>query len=561
MFTSTSLQIGDLPAKVMADIAEGLLNLNVSYTMDLASQLSFSVIDPGLLMASNNYFQVGRDVVYETTSIAKIQLAGAPDQSEHPIIKRIRHIYEISTVTIGQQESASPVVTCEALPKAIQQMKRDKKPGNIGGSGYEFVKKAALKYGLNFVGEKSGKIKSGSQNSGSGQQDSVWDRIRSIAQASQYVCFVSDGTMYFGTQQWLLFKWGTEVQRGTVKKDKNGKPITGKDGKPVRNPKRHFIPLEYAGTNISHIKKFETLKMPEITKRENDPMEAEGSAIVARDNGVALRPGMTIRINNIPNVQKYYLITEVSFAEQVTDPVTINFRTPERLEVNGKKLKIPQLPVGKKYDSDYFQPSPRIMGTATVGLPVFSDTTPKFVGTGTTQYPTGQDIRARMPNARRPAEHPYGIDAINLIIPNSNISSNLFLEVGNIDMWNRPLFSKNETAVSSTTCRTLSMLVHEKTIEGQPYYVIAERLFCSDGAVVHLSEEDAVIKYESENVHHGIFKKIYNSEDTLDYVNKYIEVLIKSQELTVMKRFPSNGAEIWAASENPEIPERYRCFT
>lgn len=547
----------------MALVAQNLLSINVSYTMDMANQLSFKIVDPGLEMASNSYFIVGRDVVYETTAIRPVQLVTIEPES-YPAISRIRHIYEISRVSVAQGEAgASPVYSIEAMPKAVQQMKRDKKPGNIGGSGYEFVKKAAKKYGLKFVGEKSTRIKAGSKNSGTSQQDSVWDKITSIAQQSQYVVFVADGTLYFGTQKWFLFKWGTTRQLGKPKLDKKGNPIIGKNKIPERHPSRYFIPLEYPGTPESR-KRFEVMSMPELTKGENDPMEAEGSALVARDNGVGLRPGMTVRINNVPHMQKYYLITSVSFQEQVTDPVSIEFRTPERLEVNGKPAKIKPLPIGKKFSSEYFRTRPNIMATATVGLPVFNDTQSGFVSVGTTPMPVGEEIKAQLPNSRRKTQHPISQKEIKLIVPSSDypkaylITPESFIEAGNIDMWDRPLFDSSMTQNYGDKCRTLSMLKYVTTVDvlGSPTdaTVIVEKLFCQDGTVFELSDEDAIQLYQEENKHHGIFPLTIDSET----IDAYMHVLIEAQFLTVLKRFPNNGLKIWLGSI--DLPEQSRCF-
>lgn len=564
MFTSESLQIGDLTSKQMSVVAQNILSLTVSYSMDMAAQLVITIVDPGLEMASNNYFIVGRDVVYETTGIRPIEMATI-EPDTYPLFSRIRHTYEISRVSVAQEGAgASPVYTLEAMPKAIQQMKRDKKPGNISGSGYEFVRRAATKYGLKFVGEKSTRIKAGKKNSGTGQQDSVWDRITSIAGESEYVVFVADGTMYFGTQKWFLFKWGTSRETGRPVRDKKGKQVLNSDGTPKVNPPRHFIPFEYPGTEDSR-KRFEILSMPKLTKGENDPMESEGSAIVARDNGVALRPGMTIRINNIPYVQKYYVITSVNFEEQVTDPVSVEFRTPERLEVNGNPAKITPLPIGKIVNSEYFSTKSNIMGVSSVGMPIYNDTQPAEVSVGTTPFPIGEETKARLPNSRRLASHPTLKEEINLIVPKpllsatSTIDRNNFVEAGNIDMWNRPLLPSTYKTETLTKCRTLSMFYYSTTViyEEQTVnvYAILERLFCVDGAVMELSEEEAIEKYESESIHHGIFYQTAG----LDRVNAYMYVLIQAQMLTVLKRFPSNGKEIWSGSA--EIPERNRCFS
>lgn len=533
MFTSTSLQIGDLTEKQMAVIANNILSLNINYTMDMASQLSFVVIDPAFEMASNNYFQVGRDVVYETTSIGKLQIAESASGTGFPITTRTRHIYEISSVSVQQNGSASPQWSVEAMPKAIQQMKRDKTPSAIGGSGYSFVQKAANKYGLRFVGEKSSRIKSASKNSGDGQQDSVWTIIQNIAQQSQYVVFVADGYLYFGSQKWLLHKWGTEKIEGKEKKVK-GKVVIGKKGIPEKYPDKFFIPMEYPPTNERNARRFEVLSLPNLRKSDNDPMEGTGNLLVARDNGVQLRPGMTIRINNVPTMNQFYLITSVSFSEQTTDPVSVEFRTPERLEVNGKPAKIPQLPVGKIFESIYFQPSPRL-GATTVGTPVFNDTTPPFVEIGTTINPVGPRNIGRIPNSRRSDFYPKTKAEMNYIKPTFLINTDI-LVAGNIDCLNRPVYITNSD--DSTKCATLYPHVYSTTIEGDNVFVITERLWCSGGVPTILSTGNAETKYETEDLHHGIF-------GTLVKAQEYAKILILVQKEVIKRRFPNSWEKIW----------------
>ena len=559
MFTSQSLQIGDLTSKQMALVSENLLNISVNYSMDMANQLTFSIVDPGLQMASNMYFIVGRDVVYETTSIRPIVLA-TTEGEVYPAISRIRHIYEISAVTVSQGAAgASPVYEIEAMPKAIQQMKRDKQPGNIGGSGYGFIQNAAKKYGLKFVGETGTKIKGGSRNSGTGQQDSVWDKIKDIASSSQYVVFVADGTLYFGTQKWFLFKWGTSKNPGKPKLDKNKKPILNKNGLPTYYPSQFFIPFEYPGTQESR-KRFEIFSMPEISKRENDPMESEGSALVDRDNGVSLRPGMTIRINNIPNVEKYYIITSVSFEEQTTDPVAVQFRTPERLEVNGKPAVIKPLPIGKKFKSEYFSTKPNVMTSGSLGRPIFNELSPTRVAIGTTVKPSGQQSKANLPNSRRLTKHPISKKEIISISPAiKNIDTSDFVQAGNIDVWNRPLFGSDMKEASGSKCRTLSMQIYTTTVLVNSVttnvYVIIEKLFCQSGSIVELNSQDAIDFYEAENKHHGIILATSGMQKAKNYMN----VLIQQQYLTVQKRFPKNGLKIWLGQVN--LPAQNRCFS
>jgi hypothetical protein len=548
MFTSTSLQIGDLTTKQMSVVASNLLTLNISYTMDMASQLSFTIIDPGFEMASSNYFIIGRDVVYETTGVSRILTCDSPDITGTPIINRQRHIYEIASVSVQQQGSSSPQWSIEAMPKAIQQMKRDKKPSAIGGSGYAFVQKAANFYGLRFVGEKSARIKSASKNSGDKQQDSVWTVIKSIADNSQYVVFVADGTLYFGTHKWLMYKWGTEKIEGRIKL-KNGKPIIGKNKLPEKYPDKFFIPMEYAPNDYydsssglslrSNTRKFEVLSLPSLRDSGNDPLEGQGNLLVARDNGVQLRPGMTIRINNVPNMSSFYLITSVSFGEQITDPVAVEFRTPERLKVNGKEPKIPQLPIGKKFQSLYFQPSPKL-GATSIGLPIFSERTPEFVGVGTTINPVGPQNVAKIPNSRRLRTYPISKSEL-LLFKGSGLIPEDILVAGNIDCYNRPISVEYEYGALAGP--TLYPHIYSTVVTGESVFVVTERLWCDNVPTV-LTTAQAETKYETEDLHHGIF-------GTLAKAKKYIELLVLIQKEVIEYRFPKSAESILNRTAKP----------
>lgn len=547
MFTADSLKIGDLDSSRMALIAEHILTISVDYSMDMANQLTVVISDPGLEWAANNYFQVGRDIIYEATSITRIDTAYGQDGSLIPAWSRTAQLYEISSCSVQQNGGISPQWTIEAMPKAIQQMKRDKKPGAIGASGFEFVRKAASKYGLKFVGEKSSRVKGSAKNSGDGQQDSVWDVIQNIARQSQYVVFVADGTMYFASQNWLMYKWGTERIPGVIKKDKKGKVIKNKKGIPEKTPDKYFIPMEYQPTNQSNTRRFETLSLPQIRKSDNDPMEGTGSLLVARDNGTRLRPGMTIRIANIPTMNKYYLITRVSFAEQVTDPVSVEFRTPERLNtLSGKPPKIPQLPIGKTYKSDGFFTSTPKLGITALGAPNFSETAPPPFELSAQLASTSNRTIASLPNSRRttqlyPSQLPIliqNLDRKKFLVLDDYPASD-WPEKGNIDLYNRPIKPTKE--VTEYRCSTMYLHLYEKEISGTPHFIITERLWPSeiDGTPEILSIEDAEAKYDNYFVHHGVF---VNKELALVVMS----ALIYAQKLIVQKRFPKSWKILWS---------------
>lgn len=342
--------------------------------------------------------------------------------------------------------------------------------------------------------------------------------------------------------------------------------------------------MEYAPINKANNKNFEVLSLPSLRDSGNDPLEGSGSLLVARDNGVQLRPGMTIRINNVPNMSSFYLITSVSFGEQITDPVAVEFRTPERLKVNGKEPKIPQLPIGKKFSSEYFQPSPRL-GVTSVGRPIFGERTPKFVGVGTTINPVGPQNIAKIPNSRRLKTYPVSQSEL-LYLKDSKLIPEDILVTGNIDCHNRPISLEYEygalagptlkphiystvvagipsitgagyTGITSTTSRLIGVgskvftitagssfttgqrvrasstansanfmegivtvsgttLTMDCTLVGGSgtfaswsfsiagVFVVTERLWC-DNVPTLLTTAQAETKYESEDLHHGIF--------------------------------------------------------
>jgi hypothetical protein len=276
-------------------------------------------------------------------------------------------------------------------------------------------------------------------------------------------------------------------------------------------------------------------------------MAGSGSLLLARDNGVALRPGMTIRINNVPTMNTHYLITSVSFGEQITDPVSVEFRTPERLEVKGKQAKIPMLPIGKTYQSEYFQPSPRIGATA-VGAPIFNELPPPLVSVGTTANPVGPLTSVMLPNARRPY-FPLNENTLykayeNKAYPFSNSSQ--VSVVGNIDLFNRPVVVRRTD--NSIQCPTMSTYIHETVIGSATVFVLLEKLWCVNGSPVILTDMQAITKYNSELVHHGIFATRANALG-------FNAILVNMQHDVLSVRFPKSYKQIWDGT----APQVSRC--
>lgn len=215
-------------------------------------------------------------------------------------------------------------------------MKRDRQPGNIKGSGSDFVRNAAAKYGLESVVQKTSANRQITTADSDSAADSLWTVLERLAGESKdenknpFVIFESDGTLYFGSQQWIMYKWGhTSFEH--IKYDKKKK----RDVKETR----YVTNLKYP----SGQEPFVLLKMPSMHKSENDPKEGDGSCIVDRINGTRLRPGMTARVSGVPWFDGDFLITEVDFSELTADPVNVRFSTPPRQEKKIKHIEVGQI--------------------------------------------------------------------------------------------------------------------------------------------------------------------------------------------------------------------------
>lgn len=269
-------------------------SLNVSYSIDGANEINFTVIDKNYDMMEKNYFAARRLIRYRGDK------------------------YEIGAVQVGPGPGGSPQVTVTAWNEAVQQMKRDKKPSSISGSSvYEYAMNAANKFGLKFVAQKPNKAQTINKGTNGNSDESVWSVLQSAANQDEFVMYVMDGTLVYGSEQWLLWKFGTDQKTTTDK------------AKPIKKYSRlYFNPGEKLPDDAS---KFEVLEWPSIRQSENDPREGDGSILVAKPNGCVIRPGNTVIIGPKPTLfQGGYLVSEVSFSEATNEPVQISFRTPEK---------------------------------------------------------------------------------------------------------------------------------------------------------------------------------------------------------------------------------------
>ena len=334
-----NVTFGDIPSNIKENLNDSILSCQVNYSMDMATEITLQIIDRDytrvgaeLSFASGNYFNIARDVTYLTKTIATIEFE---DLTKTASVGLKNVLMEVADISVSQEQAVSPIWTIKCRPKAVQQMKRDKKPEVITGSGTNYVRAACKKYGLKCVAEETTKSKQITKASGDNEADSVWDVIQNLAQQAKFKCFEADGTLYFASMKWLMYKWGPDAisYRATFK-NTSKTPVTEE----TRAVTRRYIPLIPGDLG----KAYELQQLPTMNKSDNAVMEATGSANIDRTNGIGIRPGMTVFVGGIPTFVGYYLVTSVSFEERSPNPVAIQFQTPERRP----KEKIVGLEVG-----------------------------------------------------------------------------------------------------------------------------------------------------------------------------------------------------------------------
>ncbi len=209
--------IGSLSDGIMATIDHSITNVSVEYSMSEASQLSFDVVETmstdfsrivtpegthprRLEFGYNNYFNIGRDVIYKTRTLNEI----SDDFSNNQNPTRQSQLFEIATVTFSPGPGGSPTWQVKCFSKAIQQMKRDRNPGTIKGTGSNFVKLAAEKYGLKSYVQETSKKPAITKATGDKHADSLWDVLTRMASDAKFVIFEVDGYLVFASETYLM---------------------------------------------------------------------------------------------------------------------------------------------------------------------------------------------------------------------------------------------------------------------------------------------------------------------------------------------------------------------
>lgn len=526
--------IASLPDNLQADISAQVTEASVSYSLTMTSELSFDVIDVDLTMSKNNYFILGRDVIYETQTMGRVN-------SYSGEIRQIRQIFEIANVTVSQGPGGSAVYSIKCYSKAIQEMKRDKKPGAIKGNGTQYIQNAAKKYGLEFYCQETSKAKKITKSSGSKQTESLWDVMSRLAEDAKFILFEVDGVLIFASEKFLMHKWGTDI-RYIDKKVVNPKTKEKKTKKLARR----FIPLQFPNDGDGYVGTpgyFKLIERPTITKSANDPYAADGNCQVERLNGTQIRPGMTAYVGKVPNMSGYYLIESVSYKEMTPDPVSITFRTLARDEEQEIKL----LPLGKT----------RYQQTSVVGQPIRTTTQAAKEENGTPIVRASTDSRIIGDNLsdennryRYPLMEYANISKTYAAfvgkIEKSTFQRNTIVLTGNIDLWERPIVPiVNKSGSETVGFHTLFSITHVVAAGSEYRAILLPTIYTQNGEAIIKTEDEVIAKYEADGGYSGSAKYLAviaggTRKEAILNARDYAVLLSVQQDLIVTKRFPSD---------------------
>ena len=430
-----SISIADIESASLTEINKLVVSIRVSYSMSMASELQFTVIDPDFTMLDKNYFLIGRSVIYTSQTLGTIDSFEYSKKNQRNT-SNVDQLFEIARIDVSESPGSSPQIRVTCYSQAIQQMKRDKKPSQITASGSNFVVQAARKYGLRSAVQKTSKKQTINKASGDKQSESLWDVLSRLATDSKFIIYEVNGTLIFASQENLLNKWGTSSEE-VFEWDKKKKKAIPKIKK--------FVPLRYPsvsryGDNGEIISPdFEILNLPSLEVSDNDAYDGRGSLNLARRNATQLRPGMTIDLTGIPQFEGKYLIESVSFDDLSPDPVNITFRKPEK---DPKKIKTLRIGVRTNQTNEFLANDK----TQTGPYGKLSNKSRKIIPdaarllnltTGTTE------ITQKLPSRIYPLPSPSNQTRYP-VVP-KHLQQFVF-EFGNTDLWGRPIF-KDESGI------------------------------------------------------------------------------------------------------------------
>lgn len=275
------LQLGDLKVAEVGterevEITQAVTDFRVELSSRQPSSIMFKVYDPNFKMFYSNYFQVRRELSYGGNK------------------------YEIAAATIQRNPMAPDTVDIRAGSRAIQKMRRDKGAFTWNAiTAAEFAKQKAEEFGMEMFIQQSTEVDSITRMQSDTRDESTWDVLQRLASDLEYQCFEAYNVLYFSSEDYLL-----ERQPHIT--------VNIGSGSKAAQPEEAWYP--YAFT---------------VQTNDDDWAGSSLTVKVHRENGLGLRPGMGIVLENAGTFgnNRKHLVTDIKWPVGTHEPVTVSART------------------------------------------------------------------------------------------------------------------------------------------------------------------------------------------------------------------------------------------
>ncbi len=300
---------------IKRDVSDVIVSTSINYTIDAGTELKIDLVDEGMGMLRAGYFRLGQTYDF-------VEFITVPDK--YTALDFGGENFTLNSLDVRQGDGTYVEISLTFYNTVFSQLKNDLKPQAFRASnGFLYARNVAKKYGLKFIGEevkgKQQTVKVKAKNN----TESVWAVLQSAASENQFLCFISNRTLFFASPKFLLGKWGIDSVMY--------QPVGAK-----KEELFFYVPLVYP-TPAEEVSYFLT-EIPTFRKALDSPKVAEGSASIFGSSSRYLRPGMTVMVYGI-NFQfnQAYLITSVDYAPDDVEPTQINFANIAKLAPENKQ--------------------------------------------------------------------------------------------------------------------------------------------------------------------------------------------------------------------------------
>lgn len=173
----STITLGEVEDKLV-EIQESIFSLQFDLTADMVSEIKFSVHDPGLRMHNNNYFMVGRTLSFQDM------------------------LFEIAAVTVSH--GARDSCEIQARTKAVQEMRRDRRPQSYNTSPSQYAALMADEFGLEIFAEDSPVNGTITKQLGDNKDESTWDVLLRLAKDLNFRCFEAHNVLFFASEKFIV---------------------------------------------------------------------------------------------------------------------------------------------------------------------------------------------------------------------------------------------------------------------------------------------------------------------------------------------------------------------